>query len=79
MNGTLHHVTVQQFAQMLMAEARRRRKLSAVRTKYIIGAVTAAEAAGYNRFYYTMWESGSRVPTLRQALDCLQAMAQLAC
>ncbi len=68
------HVTTAQFARMLIAEMKRRRTLFTPADKAAPGsALTLAERAGYYVYAVRQWENGHRQPSLREALDCLEA------
>lgn len=65
---TLHHLTTSEFAKLIMATVRHRRK------RRFQSLLTLAEAAGYHATTICQWELGRGKPTLRQALDCLEAV-----
>lgn len=64
-------VTTAQFTAIIMATVRHRRRYRSDR--YILSQPGLAERAGWNEVLINGWETGRLVPTLRQALDCLEA------
>lgn len=65
---TLRHITTPEFAKLIMATVRHRRK------RRCLSVFMLAEAAGYHATTICQWELGRGKPTLRQALDCLEAV-----
>ena len=68
---TLTTCTTAQFARLIMNTVRHRRKVR--RERYEMTQKQLAELAGWNATSLCYWEIGLRQPTLRQALDCLEA------
>lgn len=71
---TLHRITTAQFASALMQVAKSRRLMKKGRRKFRL--LDLAMATGYNYTYLSWWQTGRRQPTLVEALDCLQAVAE---
>ena len=68
---TITSVTTAQFCQIIMNTVRHRRKVR--RERYLMSLTQLADVSGWNADYVSGWETGRRQPTLRQALDCLEA------